>query len=431
MAVKKTVKSGPLPYGEPEEFGISSERLAQIRPSLQKYIDKKKIPNVVTLVARKGKVVHYEAQGFMDFDSRKPAQKDTLFRLWSNSKPIAGVATMICVEDGLLSLDDPVSKYIPAFKNPVVKVDEIHPKLMSVRALSGVTPTVPAEREITVRDCLRNTTSLPTTRDTPIQYITEYKGVIEKTGLLDPPDKQPDSIRQMVDALAKLPLSSQPGTRFVYQVGFPIISVVIETVTGKSLEEFYQKRIFKPLGMKDTSFYLAKNKLERFPTCYCPVRKAGEWNLEVMDCPETSEKYLGPKTYFEAGGGRGGVLSTAADYARFAQMLLNGGELDGVRILRRKTAELMTSSHTGDLILEMTGPGFGFGMGVGVYKGGSIPILRSVGTYGWSGAAGTVYFADPKEELIGICFTQVFMHRMMPDNTYQEEFERLVYQAIL
>lgn len=431
MTAKKSSENWPLPLSEPEKVGVSSAGLSKIRPALQKYIDLQKVPLLVTLVARRGKIVHYEAQGFMDCVSRKPAPKDSIFRLWSNSKPIAGAAVMICVEEGLLSLDDPVSKFIPAFKNQVVKADDIQPKLMAVRAPVGATPTVPAEREITVRDCLRNTTGLPTTRDTPIQYMTEFKGVIERTGLLDPPDKQHDNIRQMVEALAKLPLSYQPGTRFIYQVGYPIVGVVLETVTGKPLEEFYQERIFKPLGMKDTSFYLAKNKLDLFPACYRPACQNREWQLSIMDRPETSEKYTGPKRYFEAGGGRGGVLSTAADYARFAQMLLNSGELDGVRILSRKSVELMTSSHTGDLILEMTGPGFGFGMGVGVYKGGGMPIYRSVGPYGWSGAAGTFYFADPQEELICVCFTQVFMHRMMPDNDYQEEFERLVYQALM
>lgn len=432
MSPRKSSASWPLPVAMAEEVGVSAKRLARVRPSLQKYIVARKVPHLVTLVARRGKIVHYEAQGYMDFDSRKPAPKDTIFRLWSNSKPITGVATMICVEEGLLSLDDPVSKFIPAFKNPVVKVDEAQWLRRANRTHPMMIPTVPAEREITLRDCLRNTTGLATTRSAPIQYITEYRDVIQATGLLSPPDKQPDNIRQMVEALAKLPLDFQPGTQFVYQVGYPVMAVVLEMVTGKSLEEFYQERIFKPLGMKDTSFYLPKNKLDRFPTCYYPVREAGKWKLAVMDRPETSEKFKGPRTYFEAGGGRGGVLSTAADYVRFAQMLLNGGELDGVRILGRKTVELMTSSHTGDIFLTIPGlPGFGFGMGVGVYKGGDIPMLRSIGTYGWSGAAGTSYFADPKEDLICIIFTQVFMYRMMPDNIYQEEFERLVYQALI
>jgi len=174
--------------------------------------------------------------------------------------------------------------------------------------------------------------------------------------------------------------------------------------------------------MKDSSFYLSKNKLDRFPTLYSPVQDKGKWKLVVSEEPARSEKVIGPKTYFEAGGGGGGVLSTAADYARFGQMLLNNGELDGVRILSRKSVELMTSSHTGDMILPIPGPGFGFGMGVGVFKGGSIPFNRSVGTFGWGGAAGTNFFADPKEDLVCICFSQVFIHQVMGDNTYLKDF---------
>jgi CubicO group peptidase (beta-lactamase class C family) len=424
MSAKKSSANWPLPYAEPEEVGFSSKRLARIVPGLQRYIEKRMVPNLITLVARHGKIVHYEAQGYMDFDSKKPATEDTICRLWSNTKPITGTATMICVEDGLLSLDDPVSKFIPAFKNQVVRAP------MGQGPMMG-TPTVPVARDITVRDCLRNTTGLPTARTAPLSYLNEFKDVLPKSGLLINPESKSIPIREMVEALAKLPLESQPGTEFEYHVGYPVVGTVLEIATGKTLEEFYQERIFKPLGMKDTSFYLARSKLERFPTLYRPVLKAGKWKLSVAEKPEESEKVIGPRTYFEAGGGANGVLSTAADYARLAHMLLNGGELDGVRILGRKTVELMTSSHTGDMALPVPGPGFGFGMGVGVYEGGGVPIRRSIGSYGWSGAAGTSYFADPKEDMICIIFTQVFMAMAMPYNNYQEEFERLVYQSLL
>jgi CubicO group peptidase (beta-lactamase class C family) len=418
-------KNWPLPLVEPEEAGMSSERLAKVCPDLQKFIDKQYAPNFVTLVARHGKVVHYEAQGYMDYESKRPATKDTIYRLWSNSKPIAGTAVMICVEDGLLNLDDPVSKYIPAFKNQVVRTE------LPGRTLSVVN-TVPVGRDITIRDCLRNTTGLATARRAPLAYLNEYKDAITKSDILISPERPSGTLREVVEALAKLPLESQPGARFEYQVGYPIVGLVLEIVTGKTMEDFYQERIFKPLGMKDASFNMTKDRLDRFPTLYRPVRKDGAWKLEVDEKPEDNPTLAEVKPYYEVGGGGGGVLATAADYARFAQMLLNGGELEGVRILGRKTVELMTSSHTGDMLIPMEGLGFGFGMGVGVYKGGSeVPILRSVGTYGWSGAAGTIYFADPKEDLIGICFSQVFMHRVMEDNTYQEEFERLVYQSLL
>ena len=423
MSPKKSGTLWPLPSADPEEVGVSSERLARIRPSLQHFISEKMVPNLVTLVARRGKIVHFEAQEYMDFESKKPAGKDTIYRLWSNTKPITGVATMICVEEGLLSLDDPVSKYIPAFKNQRVRAPAGQgPMLRS--------PTVPVNRDITVRDCLRNTTGLTTTAKAPLSYATEFKDVISKAGLVGGAVGAAHNVRERLDALAQLPLESQPGTQFEYQVGYPIAGIVLETVTGQTLWEFYRKRIFQPLGMKDSTFYLEKSELSRFPTVYRPSQENGKWKLEVNEEPAKSEKVTGPRTYFEAGGGGGGVLSTAADYARFSQMLLNKGELDGVRIISRKSVELMASSHTGNVDV-MGRPGFGFGIGVGVYKGGGIPVYRSPGTFGWGGAAGTTFFVDPKEDLFAICFTQVFMHNVMPGNMYQEEFERLVYESLL
>jgi CubicO group peptidase (beta-lactamase class C family) len=415
----------PLPHVKPDEAGMSSEKLAKVCPGLQKFIDKQMVPNLVTLVARHGKIVHYEAQGYMDFESKRPAPRDTIYRLWSNSKPISGTAVMICVEDGLLSLDDPLSKYIPAFKNQVVRTETGRPTFLGI-------PTVPVERDITIRDCLRNTTGLATARNAPLMYMNMYQDAVTKSGVLMSPERLSGTLRESVEALAKLPLESQPGTTFEYQVGYPIVGLILEEVTGKTMEEFYQERIFKPLGMKDTSFYMTGDRLDRFPTLYRPVPEKGVWKLEVAEKPEDNPTLKGTSTYFDAGGGGGGVLSTAADYARFAQMLLNGGELDGVRILSRKTVEVMTGSHTGDMIIPILGRGFGFGMGVGVYNGGAeVPIMRSIGTFGWSGAAGTTCFIDPVEKLVGICFSQVFMHRVMEDNTYHEDFERYIYQSLL
>lgn len=431
MSPKKPEKTNapyPLPFVQPEEVGFSAERLARIGPAMQKYVDKGMVPHLVTLVARHGKIVHYEARGYLSLEGREPAGKDTIVRLYSNSKPIAGVATMICVEEGLLNLDDPLSKFIPAFKNPVVMVSSPNPEAM--RPPAGTVPATPADREITVRDCLRNTTGMLSAQKASVQFMMEHREAVMRAGWMGV--GQPESVRDMVEAQAALPLASQPGTEFIYHAGYPALGLVLEIVTGRTLGEFYEERIFAPLGMKDSSFYLPKKKLNRFPSCYRPARDNTGWKLELMEKPEFSERVNGPKTFFDAGGDRGGVLSTAGDYARFARMLLNGGELDGVRIIGRKTMELMTRSHTReDLYPPMTGPGFGFGMGVGVYKGGGQPRLRSVGTYGWDGAAGTFFFDDPREDLLVICFTQVFGHRGMPGNNYQEEFERLVYQALV
>lgn len=434
MSPRKSNENWPLPFAEPEDVGMSSERLSSIRPTMQKFIDDKKDPNFITMVIRRGKIVHYEAQGYMDIERKKPVHQDTICRLYSNTKPITGVATMICVEEGLLSLDDPISKFIPAFKNPVVRVLDWPRTQETGRPLAGgimVTPTIPAKREVTIRDCLRNTTGFATAATAPIQYLTEFRDIFpERRWFGGGP--QFGSVQSAVESLAKLPLEYQPGTRFEYHVGYPVVGRILEIVTGKTLEEFYRERIFKPLGMKDSAFYLPKSKINRFPPCYRPVPDGKKWKLEVAEQPETSERVLGPKTYFEAGGGGGGVLSTVADYARFAQMLLNGGELEGVRILGKKMVELMTRSHTADdIFMSMTGPGFGFGIGVGVYKGSTPPIIRSIGSYGWGGAAGTNCVIDPKEELIWLVFNQVLAHIMMPGNTYQEDFERLVYQSLV
>jgi CubicO group peptidase (beta-lactamase class C family) len=422
-------KDWDFPSAGPEEVGFSSERLKRIAPAMQSYIDRKKVPNIVTLIARHGKIVHLDARGYLDLGNKKPVAADSIFRLYSNSKPIAGVAALILVEEGLMGLDDPVSKYIPAFRNPRVRVADYS------GSPASNTRTEAARREITIRDCLRNTTGLATPRRSPISYLREFPEITAELGwehddtLNIPPIS---TYLARVEAQAGLPLSFHPGTDWEYHVGYAVLGAVIEKIAGKTLEEFYQERIFRPLCMKDTSFYLARKNLARFTTCYHPELKKQEWVLAVLDQAEKSEKVAGPRVCFAAGGDMGGVLSTIGDYTRFAQMLLNGGELNGVRILGRKTVELMTTSHTGKIFIPFTGPGFGFGLGVGVYIGGSPhPIMRSVGSYGWGGAAGTNYLADPKESMLMVCFTQVLNHTTIPQNNFQEDFEKLVYQALI
>jgi CubicO group peptidase (beta-lactamase class C family) len=423
----------PLPRTEPGEVGISSERLAKLGPAMQRFIDQKQIPNVITLVAREGKIVHFEAQGYLDCTSKSPALKNSIYRLYSDTKPITGVAVMILCEEGLLNLNDPVSRYIPAFKNPMVTM--ISPVIRNRFGPPYMSLTIPAGREITIRDCLANTSGLATPRRSPYWLRLKYKEFIDELGWdipesLDVPPRT--SYSAMVEANAMIPLSFEPGTEFVYHVGYSVIGVIIEKITGKTLEDYFQERIFKPLAMKDTSFYLDKKKLKRFTTCYETSFNNSKWSLSVHDKPETSEKVNGPKIYFSAGGDMGGVLSTAVDYARLVQMLLNNGQLDGKRILSRKSVEIMTSDHTGNIVIPMFEPGFGFGIGVGVYQGGSpLPVLRSPGTFGWGGSAGTTFFADPKEKLLALCFTQTFGGLAMSGNNYLGEFERLVYESLI
>ncbi len=428
--MKAQNKTGyPLPAVKPEEAGFSAEKLARIGPFLQKYIDEKKVPNIVTLVARHGKLVYYDARGYMDFETKKKVKKDTLFRLYSNSKLIVGVATLILFEEGKLGLDDPVYRYIPSFRNQMVYVANPEKPEPDIRQPIRL---VPAVRGFTIRDCLRNTTGLPTINNMPLIYLNLYKEALSDLGLYPGSAPGKTNLPDRAEAYAKLPLSFQPGTDFVYHIGYPVLSVVLEKAAGKPLDEFYRERIFEPLGMKDTSFYVPQDKIARFPTCYIPKRIDGEYKLAVNDTPENSFKVKGPKSVFDVGGSFGGNISTIADYARFSQMLLNRGELDGARIISRKSVEMMVANHIGDIHNTITGRGFGFGLGVSQYLGGAVrPVLRSVGTFHWGGAAGTASFMDPKEDLLGLCFTQVLQHHMMPANFYQEDFERLVYQALL
>jgi CubicO group peptidase (beta-lactamase class C family) len=425
-------KTTAIQLTKPESVGLSTERLARLKPALQSFIDREMLPNAVMYVAREGKPVYFEALGYQDCAKETPAATDTIFRLYSNSKALTGLATMILYEEGKLTLDDPVSKFIPAFKNPLV----VAPPGQMVSGGGGmqtIFPTIAAHREITVRDCLRNTTGLATPLSSPYWFLTAYKDILPESGwdLMQSLDSPPDKgYRHRAEMHARLPLNFHPGTDFVYHAGYPVMGAVIEEITGNTLEEFYQERIFKPLGMKDTSFFIDKKKIDRFTCCYIPQLKKDRWEMKMYDEAGNSRIKNAGK-FCGAGGDLGGVLSTVADYARFGQMLLNGGILDGVRIISRKSVEIMTSSHTKKLNIPMLGDGYGFGMGVGVYSGGHNPALRTPGTFGWGGAAGTTFFADPKEKLLAICFTQMFAAMNIPGNNYQIEFERLVYQALI
>jgi CubicO group peptidase (beta-lactamase class C family) len=419
-----TATATPLPLGDPADLGFLPDRLTRIGPAMQRYVDEGKVPNLVTLVARRGRIVHLEARGYMDLETRRPVGMDALFRLYSNSKPIAGLAAMLLYEEGKLTPDDPVSKFIPAFRNAVVRADQ-------GTLQAGLTE--PARREITVRDLFRNTSGIASAGRAPLSYRNQYRAEMETLGWLTSQDGSTGSrsTRERVDALARMPLSFHPGTAYEYHAGYIVIGAIIEEVTGQPLDRFYRERIFEPLGMSDSDWYIDEADLARFGDCYRPAHADGRWQLSTQERASESVKVRGPKTFFGAGGDEGGVIGTIGDYARFGQMLLNGGELDGVRLLSRKTVEYMTSDHSEGMTLPMRGPGFGWGLGVVVRHGNAgLPVLRSVGAYGWAGAAGTNYLADPKEELLLVCFTQVMGRQMMPGNMYWEDFERLVYQAL-
>ncbi|MCE2407307.1 MAG: beta-lactamase family protein [Pseudomonadales bacterium] len=414
------MSDAPLPIGDPTELGFDPDRLAQLGPAMQHFVDSQKVPNLVTLLARKGQIVHFESRGVLDIEQGNPVGMDSLFRMYSNTKPIAGVATLILFEKGILTPDDPVARFLPEWGD------------LQVVNRNELMLTEPAKRPLTIRHCLTNTTGLMSPQAMPSFYRQQMRDELASLGYEDDDGFGSDiPNRDRVRAMAKLPLGFHPGERFVYHVGYPILSAVLEEACGQTLDVFFEENIFEPLKMDSTDFYLKPGTQDRFGTNYVPREVEGEVKLHPVETAADSEKN-GPRKHFGGGGDAGGVLSTAGDYARFGQMLLNGGELDGARILGRKTVDLMVGNHTGDMTIPMTGRGFHWGLGVATYHGrGAPPLIRSVGTYGWGGAAGTTYFGDPQEELLGVCLTQVLNHGAMPGNNYQETFQRLSYQALV
>ena len=419
-----------LPLGDAAMLGFDPQRLAQIGPAMQAYIDDRRVPNLVTLIARRGQIVHLEARGVLSFESGKPATPDSLFRMFSNTKPLAGVATCILFERGLLTPDDPVSRFLPEFADSRVQIPNA----------PGMTE--PARRPITVRDCLTNTTGILNPGMMPAFYRDQYADVFARIcdgvdalkvqgWMRRDPAAPPLPSRERIRALAELPLMAHPGERFEYHVGYPVLTEVIAAASGQPIDEFFGQNIFGPLGMDNTGFYVKDGLANHFGDSYIPRPTDEGVKLAAFDRAETSEKITGSGE-FCVGGSTGGIVTTIGDYARFGQMLLNGGELNGNRILGRKTVDLLTGNHTGNMEIPITGPGFHWGLGVATYHGQSrpAPLIRTPGTYGWSGAAGTTYWADPQEELLGVCLTQVMQAGMMPNNDYQETFQRLAYQAL-
>ncbi len=377
--------SAGLPVAEPESVGMSSQRLDRITAAMRSHIDAHEAPGIVTLVARQGKVVHFEAQGSMDIEGSAPMGHDTIFRVASMTKPMTSVAALILYEEGHFFLDDPISRYLPAFKNMRVQIGNPPPGA-HIPGLGSA--TVPAVREITMRDCLTHTGGFAAN---------------PPAGARNPSEPMSERMK----ALAARPLAFQPGTEWRYGPGHDLAGVLVETISGMTLDEFFKERMFKPLGMPDSSFYLPEAKLARFPTLYqaASFDPATGWKLKESDRPATSLKVRQPQVQFAGGGG---LLTTAPDYARFAQMLLNGGTLDGERILGRKTVELMTTNHIGDLFNYVRGRGYGYGLGVGVRTDlCGYPAVGSVGTFGWGGATGPYYSSDPREGLTCLLFQQV------------------------
>jgi CubicO group peptidase (beta-lactamase class C family) len=392
---------------KPEAVGYSSERLGRIGVVMQRYVDENKLAGIVTLVARRGQVAHLETFGMADIEAGRPMQLDTLFRIYSMTKPIASTALLMLFEEGRVRLTDPVSRYVPAFAE--VKVLDNAPG-------TGVR-YVDVARPVTVHDLLTHTAGLSYGFEEV--YIDElYR---KHVWAAREADADP-TLESLVHEMAKLPLASQPGTRFRYSVATDVVGYLVQVISGMPFDEFLRQRVFEPLGMVDTDFWVPPAKIERFATTYGPGEEGG---LKVVDAPQTSH-YARP-TRNPSGGG--GLVSTTGDYLRFAQMLLNKGELDGVRLLGRKTVELMTVNHlpAGVHPFENTGSGFGLGVSVLLDLGQS-QVPGSVGTFGWGGAANTDFWVDPQEEMVGILMLQ-----FMPGGTYPvtQDFRALSYQALV
>ena len=399
-----------VPAAEPEAVGMSSERLDRLDRVMQGYIDRNEVAGVVTLVARRGKVVHFSALGQRDVEAGAPMTHDAIFRIASMTKPIASVALMMLYEEGRFQLRDPIAKWLPEFADMQVAV----PAPPQER-LTGRYKTAPAARPITVQHILTHTAGLANT----------YRGITQpEFQEVVAPRKPGDTVGGMLKRLATLPLNFHPGEHWEYGRATDVVGRLVEVMSGQTLDAFLRERIFEPLGMTDTHFYLPESKLGRFAALYRPNAQG---KIELAEAPTAESRFVAePHTYFS---GAGGLVSTARDYFRFHQMMLNGGELDGARILGRKTVELMTANHTGDKGIWLAGPGYGFGLGYAVVTDlGPSGTPRSEGSYYWGGAFGTIFWVDPSEELIGILMEQI---RPYTHLNVRPDLATMTYQAII
>ncbi|MDP2142154.1 MAG: serine hydrolase domain-containing protein [Gammaproteobacteria bacterium] len=398
-----------LSYSSPESVGMSAEALARIAPVMQSYVDSGELVGVVTMVARRGEIVHFEEIGVLNKDTGQAMETDSLFRIYSMTKPITTVAAMMLYEEGQFLLNDPVSKYLPEFAN--------------LRVAEQGGSLVASTRPMTIQMLMTHSSGLTygVFGDTLVDRQYRDAQILANTDLAE-----------MITRLGEIPLQYQPGTRFHYGVSTDVLGRVVEVISGMTLAEFFEQRIFKPLAMTDTFFEVPADKKPRFGTnhTYDPRSQT----LVVSDAPETSQ-FANPVTFYSGGGG---LVSTAEDYMRFTQMMLNGGELNGVRILGSKTIEYMTQNHLPGIFgpdAEFSGmdlgtmaKGTGFGLGFAVVEDPTaVGTIGSVGEYYWGGAAGTVFWIDPQEEVIGIAMIQ-HMNVRVP---LRATFKALVNGAII
>jgi CubicO group peptidase (beta-lactamase class C family) len=399
----------------PEDVGISSSGLRNVSRLVQGYIDDRKLPGAISLVARRGRVVHFETYGNMDDERQKPMRSETIFRLYSMTKPIASVGLMMLYEEGKFQLDDPASRFIPELKD--------------LKVFAGGTADTfevrDPTREMTVRDLLMHTSGL-VARDTASPVGELYRGA----GFAGS-DSQ-FTLADMVRKLQHIPLQVDPGSRWIYGISTDLVGYLCEVISGLPFDRYLAERILGPLGMVDTGFDVPASSVERFAANYAP--RAGSPRYRLVDDPATSA-YTRPRTYLS---GAGGLVSTAADYLRFCMMLRNGGELDGVRILGPRTLQLMTLNHLPggkDLATmaqnaaETQREGHGFGLGFAVLLDQTVAqIIGTPGEFYWGGVASTAFFVNPKEDLI-----MIFLTQLRPSTTYpiRRELRSTIYSSII
>jgi CubicO group peptidase (beta-lactamase class C family) len=408
LTLAQTPRSYTLQEAGPEAAGFSAERLGRMDRVIQEYVDQKRIPGAVALVARHGKIIYYKGFGQDDVDAKTPLKRDAIFRVASQTKAVTSVAVMMLFEEGKFLLDEPVSKYLPAFKNPKV--------LSTFNEKDSSYTTVPAKSEITIRQLLSHTSGISYAGIGTKEANAIYAKAKVPSGIGTPNDKLADAMNK----LGGLPLIHQPGEKWSYGLNTDVLGYLVEVLSGTTLDAFFRTRIFEPLGMKDTYFYLPKDRHNRLATLYMEdqnkaYRKRPAQGSQTPDYPKQAG------TYYSGGAG---LSSTAYDYAVFLQMLLNGGEYNGKRLLSPATVRMMTSNQIGELNLGLKKFGLGFGL-ITEREAARMPV--SQWSFEWGGIFGTTYWADPQEGVVALLYTQKF------PNSYgdlADKFRVLVYQAL-
>ncbi len=410
----KSLKNSPaLSDATPESVGMSNERITRMDNIFQNAVNNKEVPGVAALVVRNGKIIYHKAFGMADNQSNRALKKDDIFRIASMSKAITSTAVMMLWEEGKFQLDDPISKYIPEFKNPTL--------IKTFTFKDSSYTTEPAKNEITIRHLLSHTSGIGYG---VIDGEERFKAIYKKAGITDLFTTEPIKIGESVKKLAKLPLHHNPGEKYTYSEGLDVLGYFIEVVSGMPFDEFLRKRMFEPLEMNDTYFYLPDSKAARLVSVQRPS-KDGQWEKYPVTFYDTDYPIKGAKTFFSGGAG---LSSTAKDYATFLQMYLNQGEIGGKRFLSRTTIDAILSNQTETLFGGEKGDSF-FGLAYSVLrangedKGG----IGSEGTFTWGGYFNTNYFADPKEKIIGVIMKQT---QQTKGDNLNALFRQLIYQSL-